>query len=145
MIAPIGEEAAVALAAIHSRAFDRPWSAAEIEKLLQNRATFALAAEDGFVMAWAAAGDAELLTVAVVPEARGKGVGAALVRAAAAAAQARGAATMHLEVAEDNAPARALYQKLGFEEAGRRAAYYATAHGRVDAIVMRRTLPHPPV
>ncbi|HRO05029.1 MAG TPA: GNAT family N-acetyltransferase, partial [Terricaulis sp.] len=102
-------------------------------------------AAQGFVMAWAAAGDSELLTVAVVPEARRKGVGAALVTSAGVAALVRGAASMHLEVAEDNSGARALYKKLGYAEAGRRAGYYAAQAGRVDAIVMRRTLPRPVV
>jgi ribosomal-protein-alanine N-acetyltransferase len=99
----------------------------------------------GFVMAWAAGGDAELLTVAVVPEARRRGVGAALVTSAGVAALIRGAASMHLEVAETNTAAHALYVKLGYEEAGRRHAYYGGEGGSVDAIVMRRALPRPPV
>ncbi len=137
------------MAALHARAFERPWSAADIATLLQNPSAFALIASagdaQGFVLAWAAAGDAELLTVAVVPEARRRGVGASLVSAAGVAALVRGAATMHLEVAEDNAAARALYAKLGYAEAGRRPGYYAATIGRVDAIVMRRTLPRPVV
>jgi ribosomal-protein-alanine N-acetyltransferase len=144
MIAPVGEEAAAALSALHARAFATPWSEAEISKLLKNRAVFALlsreAQDQGVVMAWAAAGDAELLTVAVIPEARRRGVGAALVTAAGAVALARGAASIHLEVAEDNSAARALYAKLGYEETGRRRAYYAGDSASVDAIVMRRVL-----
>lgn len=138
------------LASIHARAFPKPWTADEIAKLIKNDAVFALvhgngAEAQGFVLAWSAAGDAELLTVAVVPEARRKGFGAALVTAAGVAALVRGAASMHLEVAEDNAAARALYRKLGYEEAGRRHAYYAGEGGSVDAIVMRRALPRPVV
>lgn len=137
------------LAALHARAFDKPWSGPDIAKLLDNRAAFALVSRDtemrGFVIAWAAVGEAEILTIAVVPEARRKGVGASLVTAAGVAALVRGAASMHLEVAEDNAAARALYAKLGYEEAGRRHAYYAGEGGAVDAIVMRRTLPRPVV
>lgn len=149
MIEVVSAEAAERLAALHARAFDRPWSAAEIAKLLENAAVFALIARadepHGFVMAWAAAGDAEVLTVAVVPEARRRGVGASLVTAAGVTALVRGAASMHLEVAEDNLAARALYQKLGYAEAGRRHAYYAGEGGSVDAIVMRRALPRPVV
>lgn len=149
MIEAVGAEACEQLAALHARAFDKPWSAAEIAKLLDNAAVFALTSRDadlrGFVLAWSAAGDAEILTVAVVPEARRKGVGAALVTAAGVAALVRGAASMHLEVAEDNAAARALYAKLGYEEAGRRNAYYAGEGGAADAIVMRRALPRPVV
>lgn len=145
MIAPVGVDAAALLAQLHARAFDRPWSAAEIGKMLENPAVVALAAGEadpqGFIIAWAVAGEAEVLTVAVIPEARRQGVGAALVTAAAAAVLARGASSMHLEVAEPNAAARALYAKLGFAEAGRRRDYYATEQGWVDAIVMRRALP----
>lgn len=148
MIEAAPPEASELLASLHARAFPKPWTAAEIAKLMENPAVFALvsgngAEAQGFVMAWAAAGDAELLTVAVVPEARRKGFGAGLVAAAGVAALVRGAASMHLEVAEDNAAARALYAKLGYEEAGRRHAYYAGEGGSVDAIVMRRSLPRP--
>lgn len=149
MIEAVGIDAAGLLADLHARAFDKPWSEPELAKILDNQATFALVARSGaaqgFVIAWSAAGDAEILTVAVVPEARRKGVGASLVTAAGVAALVRGASHMHLEVAEDNAAARALYLKLGYEEAGRRNAYYAGEGGAVDAIVMRRALPRPVV
>jgi ribosomal-protein-alanine N-acetyltransferase len=149
MIEAASADDCVTLADLHARAFDKPWSAAEIAKLMENAAVFALIARDpaplGFVMAWAAAGDAELLTVAVVPEARRRGVGSALVTAAGVAALVRGAASMHLEVAESNAAARALYAKLGYDDAGRRHAYYAGEGGSIDAIVMRRALPRPAV
>ena len=146
MIEPVGAEACELLASLHARAFDKPWSAAEIAKLLENPSVVVLVENGaggprGFIMAWAIAGDAEVLTVAVVPETRRQGVGASLVSAAAAAAVTRGAASMHLEVAEPNVAARALYTKLGFTEAGRRRDYYATEQGWVDAIVMRRALP----
>ena len=149
MIEAVGADACELLATLHARAFDKPWSAAEISKLLENPAVFALGSRDtevrGFVMAWAAAGDAEILTIAVVPEARRQGVGAALVTSAGVRSLARGAASMHLGVFEENVAARALYAKLGYEEAGRRHAYYAGEGGSVDAIVMRRTLPRPVV
>jgi ribosomal-protein-alanine N-acetyltransferase len=147
MIEAVGADAASMLAALHAQAFARPWSGDEISKLLDNAAVFAMLSRgphpQGFAMGWTAAGDAELLTVAVVPDARRRGLGAALVTAIGVAALVRGAASMHLEVAEDNAAARGLYEKLGYKESGRRRAYYAAAAGPVDAIVMRRTLPRP--
>lgn len=149
MIELAGANLCATLADLHARSFATAWSAHEIAKLMDNPAVFALIAREhepqGFVMAWAAAGDAEILTLAVVPEARQRGVGAALATAAATAALVRGAASVHLEVAETNQAARALYAKLGYEEAGRRHAYYAGEGGSVDAIVMRRALPRPPV
>lgn len=149
MIEPASIDACDTLANLHARAFDKPWTAPELAKLLANTAVFALIARDpdpqGFVMAWTAAGDAEILTVAVVPEARRRGLGSSLVTAASAAALVRGAASMHLEVAESNVAARSLYAKLGYQEAGRRHAYYAGEGGSVDAIVMRRALPRPSI
>lgn len=133
------------LAQLHAAAFPKPWSAAEIVKLLGNPAVFAILSRGttprGFVMAWAAAGSAEILTLAVAPEARRRGVGASLVIAAGVAARLRGSASMHLEVAETNARARALYAKLGYFEVGRRSAYYAAEGGAVDALVLKRDLP----
>lgn len=149
MIEATDASAAEMLAELHARAFPAPWTATEIAKLLDNPAVFAILARDkapqGFVMAWAAAGDSEILTLAVVPDARRKGIGASLVTAAGVAALVRGAATMHLEVAENNDAARALYAKLGYAEAGRRGAYYAGEGGSVDALVLKRELPRPVV
>jgi ribosomal-protein-alanine N-acetyltransferase len=51
---------------------------------------------------------------------------------------------MHLEVAADNAPALALYQRAGFETVGRRRGYYARIEGPAqDAVLMRRALNTP--
>jgi len=147
VIAQLGRYAAPLLAAMHARTFPRPWSEADFDKLLANPATVALVSRDetpnGFALIWVAAGDAELLTVSVLPMARRQGIGAALVQAAARAAQARGAATLHLDVAADNAVALALYAKLGFAEVGRRKGYYAELDGPMDAIVMRKVLAEP--
>lgn len=149
MIESVCLDDAAAMSALHAASFDRGWSAAEIVHMLENPAVVAIAAREqgmrGFVMAWVAAGDAELLTVAVAPDARRGGLGEKLVNAACAAALLRGAGSMHLEVAEDNAAARALYAKLGFEQAGCRRGYYQRANGAVDAVVMRRSLPRPVV
>jgi ribosomal-protein-alanine N-acetyltransferase len=144
MIASVDADASQLLAALHAQAFDRPWSATEMAKLLENPAAFGFispAAEPvGFILGWAAAGEAEILTVAVAPEARRRGVGEQLAIAAAAAAAARGAQSVHLEVAENNVAARALYAKLGYQQAGRRSGYYLGEGRQIDAIVMRADL-----
>lgn len=127
------------LAALHAAAFAKPWSETELAELLKNPAAFALVVDGGFVLAWAIADEAEILTLAVRPEARRRGVGAALVEAAATLAHARGARMLHLEVAADNHAARGLYGKLGFAQQGVRPGYYD--RGAVDALVLRRDLP----
>jgi ribosomal-protein-alanine N-acetyltransferase len=95
----------------------------------------------GFIVVRAVAGEAEILTLAVHPEARRQGLGRALVESAATTAQTLGAEAFWLEVATDNAAATALYAAAGFESAGRRPGYYGRKGGeRIDALVMRRLL-----
>jgi ribosomal-protein-alanine N-acetyltransferase len=134
----VGREAAAKLAALHAQCFQRPWTAGEIETMLDHPGAIAFASEDGFVFLRCAADEAEVLTLAVVPGARRRGLGAALIRAACAEAEAVKVRRVFLEVAEHNQAARALYVRLGFAEVGRRTGYYA---GDVNAVVMSRDLP----
>lgn len=67
---------------------------------------------------------ARLYSLATRPEARGQGVGAALLEAAAMAAGRRGSRALRLEVRTDNAAAIALYERHGFRRIGRYAQYY---------------------
>ncbi|WP_048858098.1 GNAT family N-acetyltransferase, partial [Acidiphilium multivorum] len=67
---------------------------------------------------------AEILTIGVAPPARRCGLARALLTVALAAARARGAETVFLEVEADNAAAIALYRAAGFIAAGRRRDYY---------------------
>jgi ribosomal-protein-alanine N-acetyltransferase len=113
--------------------------------MLANPNTFALVssqeAPQGFAMAWVVADEAELLTIAVIRDARSRGVGASLMLALIDAARGRGAKRLYLEVAEDNAPALGLYRKLGFDQTARRSGYYQR-HGQnpADALVMNLAL-----
>ncbi|WP_374646543.1 GNAT family N-acetyltransferase [Tabrizicola sp.] len=132
------------LAVLHARCFTipRPWSAAEFAGFLTDPLAFLLVEGDaGFLLGRAVAGEAELLTLAVAPEARRRGLGQRLVGRFLYQARLRGAASAFLEVAADNAPARALYERAGFATAGRRRGYYAGPDGAlVDALVLRREL-----
>ena len=83
--------------------------------------------------------DADVQTVAVVPSAQGRGLGAVLLSALLEEAVARRATAVLLEVRADNPPAIALYQRFGFEQLAVRRRYYQP--GDVDALVMRHRLP----
>jgi ribosomal-protein-alanine N-acetyltransferase len=132
------------LATLHARAFTtpRPWSEAEFASLLSDPLAFLLVEGDAaFLLGRAVAGEAELLTIAVAPEARRLGLGRKLVGRFIYQARLRAAESAFLEVAEDNAAARALYRASGFTEAGRRRGYYRTPEGKaVDALVLVRSL-----
>lgn len=118
----------------------RNWSETEIAALLASPGVFDVVGAEGFALGRAVAGEAELLTIVVAPEARRRGTGRALLASFEAAAAARGALSAFLEVAEDNAPARALYALAGYAEAGRRKAYFRRAGQPVDAYILRKAL-----
>lgn len=81
---------------------------------------------------------ARLYSIATAPAARGQGLGARLLAAAEAAAQARGCNTMQLEVAEDNTRAIELYQGSGYRQFGFIAGFYED--GR-NALRLQKALP----
>lgn len=129
------------LARLHALAFvtPRPWSADEIAALLDSPQVWALTCPQGFLLGRAVADEAEVLTLAVAPDARRQGIGARLLTRFLAEATARGAARVYLEVAADNTPAIGLYRSAGFTTAGHRRGYYRSSSGQaVDALVLER-------
>lgn len=133
---------AARLADLHAGAFSAPWDATAFETLLGQSGVFAIEAPEGFILIRAVADEAEILTLAVDPAARRRGVGARLVQEGAVSAAALGAVRLFLEVADDNAAALALYARAGFTEAGRRTGYYARPDGgRQDALILALNLP----
>lgn len=132
------------LAALHAQAFGAPWTVAAFADLLGQAGVFAVEAADGFVLMRVVADEAEVLTLAVRAEARGRGLGRRLLTEGVERAQAGGAGRVFLEVADDNAAALALYRRSGFEEAGRRRSYYARPDGsRRDALLFALNLASP--
>ena len=135
-----------AMAEAHRRSFDATWDAAEFASLLAMSGAFGLVIEEGeslagLMLARTAAGESEILTICVDPQARGRGRGAALIAAAMGLAAQAGAAQMFLEVAEDNASALAAYARARFQPAGRRRGYYPRpGAGAVDALTLRADL-----
>lgn len=131
------------MAALHASCFTmpRPWTEAEFAELLANPMSFALGPPGGMLLGRVVAGEAELLTLAVAPDQRRRGLGAELVRAFLQEATRRGADSAFLEVAAGNDPARALYAAAGFAPAGIRRGYYQRPDGgREDALILVRSL-----
>jgi ribosomal-protein-alanine N-acetyltransferase len=139
-VEPAGPAHAAALAAIHQAAFPpgERWSRDVIALQLDLPGSFGLLAPlGGMLLARVAADEAEVVTVAVHPDLRRRGLGAALLHAALLEARRRGAMAMFLEVDVENADARRLYTRAGFNPVGVRRRYYASGH---DALVLRRDL-----
>lgn len=146
--AEVAARLAPGFAAIHAEAFagphDAPWSTEAFAALLQQPGVFSVYSRNGFILMRTVADEAEILTLAVRPEARRAGEGGRLVREGLVGAAELGAVRVFLEVAEDNVPARALYARAGFTEAGRRPGYYAGADGgRRDALLLALNLATP--
>ncbi|MDP2079549.1 MAG: GNAT family N-acetyltransferase [Pseudotabrizicola sp.] len=134
---------AAELAAIHAACFTlpRPWNASEIKALLYSPHVFLLSESGGFLLGRAVAGEAELLTLAVLPTNQRRGIGSRLVQGFLAEAGSRDAKHAFLEVAAGNTPAIALYEQAGFVLAGRRKQYYSAPDGESDdALVLSRAI-----
>jgi ribosomal-protein-alanine N-acetyltransferase len=128
-----------ALAVLHKGSFAQAWSTRAIADLLATPGCFAIHAQEGFILVRAAGGEAEILTLAVAPQARGHGLGRALLQAAARRAMDLGAVHLFLEVGTDNPAALALYAGQGFARVGQRKGYYEGG----DALILKAQLPLP--
>ena len=138
-----------------------PWSARSLAEVLALPGVFALlavgagppgdegveacaAAPVGFLLAQVLFEEAELLTLGVLPQQRRAGHARQLLQAALAEAARRGGQQMHLEVAENNTGAQALYRGAGFTPTGRRRNYYRQpAGGALDAVIYTCSLSPP--
>ncbi|GAA3863247.1 GNAT family N-acetyltransferase [Celeribacter arenosi] len=133
-----------ALARVHAQTFDTPppWSARDFAEMLASERVFLVApAPMAFALGRVVVDEAELLTLAVAPDAQGRGFGRAAFLAYESEAMARGATRSFLDVAQTNTRALALYRSAGYDESGRRRAYYRTRDGSgVDAIIMTKLL-----
>ena len=149
LVEPLTLADATAIAELHKEDFRRPWSEEEFQSLLAQQTVFGFVVREvgnarrgpaGFVLARLAAGEGEILTVAVARAERRSGLGWKLMDAVLRELHAERAEALFLEVDEANAPAIALYRRLGFFEVGKRPRYYETGEGRSGALVMRRDL-----
>jgi ribosomal-protein-alanine N-acetyltransferase len=133
---------AAAIAALHTASFQRGWGEDEVYRLLIEKTVVAHRATSGttmtgFILSRMAAGEAEILSVAIAPRQRGRGLARPLLDLHLRRLAGLGVRTVFLEVDEHNAAARALYRRAGFSGVGRRQGYYQTG---AAALVLRRDL-----
>ena len=133
---------AAAIADQHAASFQRGWGEDEVHRLLLDSAVIAHRAMigrtlAGFILSRMAADEAEILSVAIAPNRRGRGFSRPLLDLHLRRLAGLGVRRVFLEVDKQNAPARALYARAGFREVGQRQGYY---HGGAAALVLRRDL-----
>lgn len=143
IIVPMSEAHVAQVAALEKLCFSDPWSENSVASELNNSLSFWLVAvEDdavaGYIGSQSVMGESDMMNVAVHPDYRRKGYAEALVLALCDGLKERGNTTLALEVRASNEPAKALYEKLGFAQAGRRPNYYRNP--REDALILKKAL-----
>ncbi len=135
---PMRGEDLDAVMEIERRSFPEPWTPGLFLHELKvpfSKTTLALRGDEiiGYICRWLVGDEIHILNIAVRPEARGGGIGRALVALVMEEAEESGVALITLEVRRENHAAIALYQAFGFTERGVRRNYYARGQ---DALVM---------
>jgi [ribosomal protein S18]-alanine N-acetyltransferase len=143
---PASPRDAARLAQLHGLSFHRGWGEAEFEAMLSERNTLVHRLKlgrkiVGFAVSRIGADEAEILSIAIDPGHRGRGLSRDFLLTHLGHLAGRGVRTIFLEVEENNQPARKLYERAGFAVVGRRDRYYQQAGGeQLNALLMRRDL-----
>ena len=134
LILPAEKSDLTALAEIHATSFSHPWSDGELEKMFSNEAYKCLVARppkseksnpSGFVFVRSIVEEAEIITIAIKPSARRKGIARRLMQAVIRTLEYDRKKKLFLEVDEANLAAIKLYKSLGFKKVGEREGYYS--------------------
>lgn len=144
---PLRETDVAYVAALEAQIHAAPWTAANFRDALAAGYSTSVGEREGRIVAYGvlmlAPGEAQILNLSVVPDARREGLGRALLRRFVDDARRLGAEQVFLEVRASNAAAIALYASEGFAPVARRESYYPPPKEggpKEDALVMRRAL-----
>ena len=129
------------IAQLERRCFSDPWSENSIRSELTGRLSLWVVALDGdtvagYVGSQSVLGESDMMNVAVAPEYRRQGIAQALILELIRRLAQQGNHSLMLEVRASNAPAIALYEKLGFARVGSRPNYYRNP--KEDALILRK-------
>ncbi len=130
-----------AVAALEKLCFSQPWSEKSVAYELTNPLSEWLVALDGdrvvgYVGSQTVMAEADMMNLAVAREYRGRGIARSLIGELIFRLAAQGCYQITLEVRASNEPAISLYEKLGFQQVGRRPGYYYQP--REDALIFRK-------
>ena len=140
-IKPMSAEHVPQVAELEKTCFSTPWSEKSIGSELTNELALWLVAEEegtvvGYVGSQTVFPETDMMNIAVDPRRRREGIAEILVDSLVRELKRIGSTSLTLEVRGSNAPAIALYQKMGFQEVGRRPNYYRNP--REDALILRK-------
>lgn len=143
IFAQMKEKHVAQVAALEKKCFSEPWSEKSIASELENELALWIVAEDdgkvlGYVGSQTVMGESDMMNIAVCPDWRRQGIAAGLIVGLIGALKLRGSHSLTLEVRPSNEAAKALYEKLGFTQVGRRKNYYRNP--KEDALILRKEL-----
>ena len=129
------------IAELEKLCFSDPWSEKSVAYELTNPLSLWLVAENdgaavGYVGSQSVMDEADMMNIAVHPDHRRQRIAQTLVERLVEALSERGVHSLTLEVRASNEPAKALYNGLGFAQAGCRPNYYRNP--REDALILRK-------
>ena len=129
------------VAQLEKLCFRDPWSENSVASELNNKLALWLVALEGeqvagYIGSQTVLDETDMMNVAVHPDYRRKGIAEALVLELVQQLKVLQSRCLTLEVRASNAPAIALYEKLGFSQIGRRKNYYRNP--REDALILRK-------
>ena len=135
------------IADIHAASFANKWNTEDLARMKAQEGTSILVARRaspygtraplGFLILRRVADEAEVITIAVHPRQRGRGIGKKLMEAGLFRLYSERCSQLFLEVDAANEAALLLYRGLGFKEVGQRKGYYGNSEGDGTALVMR--------
>ena len=117
------------------------WSEKSVASELENKLALWIVAEDegkvlGYVGSQTVMEETDMMNIAVHPDCRKQGIATGLIVGLVGALKQQGSHSLTLEVRASNAPAIALYEKLGFLQVGLRKNYYRNP--KEDALILRK-------
>ena len=129
------------IAELEKLCFSDAWSENSIRSELSNKLSLWLVAVDGdrvagYIGSQTVLGWADMMNLCVSPDYRRQGIGEQLTMELERQLREEKVECLTLEVRVSNAPAITLYEKLGFQQVGKRPRYYEKP--REDALILRK-------
>ena len=129
------------VALLEKLCFSDPWSERSIASELENPLSLWLVAEEGdrvtgYIGSQTVMEESDMMNVAVHPNHRNRGIATNLITSLLEQLHQKGSHSLSLEVRLSNTPAVALYEKLGFQQVGRRPNYYRNP--KEDALILKK-------
>ena len=140
-IVPMEHHHVMQVAALEKQCFSDPWSENSVASELNNPLSLWLVAVDdenlaGYVGSQTVMDETDMMNIAVDQRYRRQGIAQMLVEALVEQLKKAESRCLTLEVRISNTPAIALYEKLGFEQVGKRPNYYR--YPKEDALILRK-------